>query len=200
MERKTSNNRKRNQKTKSHNSSFRPNHNDNALMLRPEYKGQPAIVIKMNADPLLVTTTVGAGFSSTTALQNSNIANFSSRFAAFTEFRVVKVEATARNFSSVNSGIANMWFTEDDASSPSSTSARDAKALQYNYANIVAGYQLSYVPHDPAQQTWNLVSTGNPIIGYFKHYTNITNFGCPNAATQLGAIEFVYTVQFRGLV
>lgn len=177
---------------------------DSALRLTPEYKGQPVTVLKINADPLLITTTVGAGYSSTTSLAAGRMTSFSTRFQAFTEYRIIKVKATAQNFSSNNSGIANMWFTEDDNTSPSATSALDAKALQYNYASTEKPLTLSYVPRDPAQQTWNVVSTasglGTPIIGFFKHYTNITNFGCPSAATSLGSVTFVYTVQFRGLI
>ncbi len=93
-----------------------------------------------------------------------------------------------------------MWFTEDDSSAPSTTSALDARAIQYNFADQTSKIELSYVPHDPAQQTWGLTSTANSTIGYFKFYTNITNFGCPNAATAVGSITFEYTVQFRGLV
>jgi hypothetical protein len=192
------------QKQNNYSSNHKPNKMDNELLLRPEYKGQTAIVIKINSDPVLITSTVGAGYSLAKPLRCSDSSNFSTRFQGFLECRLIKDKATAKNFSANNSGIGCMWFTEDDSTTPSSAIALDAKALQYNYASIDKNHKLSYVPHDPTQQQWTTVASHSggvgALIGYLKLYTNITNFGCPTAATQLGSVTLEYTVQFRGLV
>lgn len=179
----------------------RASNRDNALILRAEYSGQPTATLKMKGVPTVLTTTVTVGTVITNvALQSTAIFNFATRFSCFTEYRIVKVRANSRNFSSSNPGIANMWFSEDDSSAPNSSKALDAKCIQYNFSDVVNTYELDYVPHDPAQQTWTLVSAGTPIIGYFKLYTDSSVFGSPQTVVNLGIMTYEYTVQFRGLL
>lgn len=197
-------NYKQNKKSKRNYSNKPPsvkiNLQELALQLKPEFKGQQVCVLKVNGFPVPITTTVGAGYSASVPISGAGmIPNFIARFVGFTEYRIIKAKQTALNYSANNPGIANMWFSEDDSSSPSSTTAYDAKTLQYNYADIIGKHSQTYVPLDPVQQEWTLVSTGTKVVGYLKHYTNVTNFGCPSAATPLGSVKIELTVQFRGL-
>lgn len=179
----------------------RPQKIDNALMLRPEYKGQPVTVLKMKGVPSIIASAITSGVNNTNiALSSAFIQNFAARFIGFSEFRIVRVKATCRNFSSQNLGIANMWFSEDDSTTPNSSKALDVYCKQFNFSEIVNGTTMDYTPHDPAQQTWTLVSSGSPVIGYFKLYTDNANFGSPAVVTQLAIVTFTYTVQFRGLL
>jgi hypothetical protein len=173
---------------------------DNALMLKPEYRGQPVVSFKIKGTPVPYTTAVTSGqIAQNVSLSSAMIYNFATRFQTFTEFRIVKVKATMKNFSSLNPGIGSIWFSEDDSTSPGSAKAISAFTKQFNYADQVKGMSESYVPHDPAQQTWTLVSSGAPVIGYFKHFTNATDFGSSAVATAYGCILFDVTVQFRGM-
>lgn len=174
---------------------------DNALMLRPEYKGQPAISIKMRAFPYMLTTSVTSGIvSANVSLSKGNLNNFATNFAGFAEFRIVKVKASIKNYSSQSTGIGCVWFSEDDSSAVTVANALQAQCKQWNFSNVVNSTDMSYVPHDPAQQTWTLVSSGNPVIGYFKVWADNANFGTTIVATPLGIVTFEYTVQFRGLI
>jgi hypothetical protein len=180
----------------------RPNKNDNALLLRPEFKGQPAISLKVKGFPSILTTSVTSGqINSNIPVQATTLINsFTTRFQAFTEYRIVKCTAKLKNFSCSNPGLCNFWFTEDDTSTPTAAKALQAEAKQVNFADIVGNHKMTYVPHDPAQQTWTLVASGAPIVGYFKVFTDNANFGSTIIATTVGIIAYDLVVQFRGLI
>lgn len=173
---------------------------DDALTLKPEFKGQPVMAVKLTGFPVPITTTVGAGYSAVVGLQKSNIPNFATRFAGFTEFRVIKAKAKFRNFSSQNAGICNFWFSEDNSAAPTSSASIDERAKRFNFSDITKDHSLEYTPHDPAQQTWTTIASGDPVIGYLKIYTNIVEWGCPSAATTIGHYTIDYTVQLRGFI
>lgn len=173
--------------------------NDSALLLRPEYKGQPIVAHKISATPLILTPTLGV-LAVNQSLSSALIPSFATRFQAYTEFRIVKVEAKIANFSSTAIGLANHWFSEDDTAAPTASKAINAKADRFNWSDVTKEHILSFVPHDPAQQTWTLVSSGAPVIGYFKLYTDIANFGAASASVNLGIVDFELTVQLRGFI
>jgi len=178
-----------------------PQKQDNALLLRPEYSGQPVCAHIMCANPVPLTTNVTTGvIAYNLAIQSSIINNFASRFVGYTEFRVVKAVAKVRCSSSNGVGVLNHWFSEDDTAAPTASKTTNALALRFPAGDIIGSHDIKYVPHDPAQQTWTLVSSGNPIIGYYKFYTDNANWGSPIVSTQLCTLEFELTVQFRGFI
>lgn len=191
---------KQNNKKKQQQSS--PNKRDNALMLKPEFKGQPVVAFKVKGTPTVIAAAVTSGVvnQNVTLNQGGLMFNFAARFVTFTEFRITKVKAVVKNFSSNNPGIGLMWFSEDDTTTPTANKALDALTHQFNFSDVVGKHALTYVPHDPAQQTWTLVSSGNPIIGYFKLYSDATNFGTPIVATNLAIVTYDVTIQFRGFI
>lgn len=179
-----------------------PSKQDNALMLRPEYKGQVVTAMKIKGTPTILATAITSGVINQNISLNQGglLFNFPARFITFTEYRIIKVKATVKCFSTQNPGIALMWFSEDDTTTPTSAKALDAITKQFNLADVTGSHSVLYVPHDPAQQTWTLVSSGNPIIGYFKIYTDATNFGAGITALNVAIVTYDVTVQFRGLI
>jgi hypothetical protein len=174
---------------------------DPALELRPEYRGQPVVALKVPGIGSVLSTTVTTGvIALNSSLSSAAMNTFTTRFAAFSEYRISKVLVKVRNFATSNPGIGVMWFSEDDSSSPTLTKAVNILGKRFNFSNVDQVHTLSYVPHDPAQQTWTLVASGTPVIGYFKLYTDNTNFGSTIVATQQCNVEFDFTVQFRGFI
>jgi hypothetical protein len=174
---------------------------DNALILRSEYNGQPVMQLRLygNGGPQLTTVTSGQ-VALSTALNSSIITNFAARFPGFSEFRISKCIAKMRCFASTSPGIMNAWFSEDDSGTASATIALRTVCKRFNLSDTGKCHELTYVPHDPAQQTWTLVSSGAPTIGYFKLYTDNANFGSSIVATAVMLLEYEFDVQFRGLI
>jgi hypothetical protein len=171
-----------------------------ALQLMPEYKGQPVVTHVVPGTPVKVTTTVTTGaIAQQIILQSSSILNFAARFIGYTEFRIIKATAKVASFSSTNPGLLNHWFTEDDGAAPTATRAQQAQARRFPASDIRENV-ISYRPLDPAQQTWSLVSSGAPVIGYYYLYTNNANYGSSIVATDYALIDMEYTVQFRGFI
>jgi len=174
---------------------------DNALILRSEYQGQPTYQVQLAGLNSAIVTTVTTGqVAVNLPLSSAQIPDFSTRFAGFTEFRIVKALAKTRFFSTQTPGLLRSWFSEDDTAAPSLQKAEHAKARTDNFADVMGVRSLAYVPHDPAQQTWTLVSSGAPVIGYYKMYSDNGQYGAPIVATVAGLTEMLYTVQFRGLI
>jgi hypothetical protein len=175
---------------------------DTVLFLRPEFPGQPVCVHKVYTfvPPLLTTVTSGAIISNSTLVASTLIPNLATRFAGYSEFRIVKVIAKVRCYSTTNPGILVMWFSEDDSTAPTATKAISSVAKEFSASANLPEHTLTYVPHDPAQQTWTLVSSGAPVIGYHKLYTDNANFGSSIVATPYCTLAFESTVQFRGFI
>lgn len=172
---------------------------DNALLLRPEYLGQPVVSHRVLGIPIPMITTVTTGvYAVDVPLLSTQIQNFSTRFAGYLEYRLVKVKARTRMFSSINPGLLSQWFSEDNAATPTATTAQNSMSQQFSISSVEEEHDLTYVPHDPAQQIWTLVASGNPSIGNFKVYTDNGNYGAPIAVTTIGIVQLEYTAQFRG--
>jgi len=174
---------------------------DNALLLRPEYKGQPVTALIISGGQQVLSTTITTGvIAFTTPIEAALIPNFATRFAAFSEFRLIKAKARIASFSSTLPGLLNQWFSEDDTSTPTTAKAQNAMARRFPACDVQVN-QLSYVPHDPAQQTWQLVSSGAATsIGNHKIFTNNPDYGASTVATQYLSLEYELTVQFRGFI
>lgn len=190
-----------NKNTSTRNRVVKPSKRDNALMLRPEYKGQTVVCIKVPGLVQILATAITSGnVVINNTISSALIFQFAARFVGFTEFRIIKTKATIRHFSSANPGTYLTWFSEDDTSTPTAAKALEAPAKFFNFAAVDKETTLVYVPHDPAQQTWTLVSSGAPAIGYHKLYADNTNFGTSAVATNVASLRYTHTVQFRGLI
>lgn len=178
-----------------------PRARDSALMLRPEYSGQPVAEHTIDAYGGTLTTTITTGAIAVNASINSAlIQNFATRFAGYTEFRITKAVAIVRPFSTVNPGILLHWFSEDDTAAPTSAKAINALSREFSASDVMRNHSVSYTPHDPAQQTWTLVSSGAPVIGYYKLYTDNASFGSSATVTAYASLVFRLNVQFRGFI
>jgi hypothetical protein len=175
---------------------------DNALMLRPEYNGQPVVehMIESYQGPLSTTVTTGQIALLTAMSGSSIISSLPTRFAGYSEYRISKVRAKVRTFGSTLPGIITQWFSEDDSSTPTATKATQAMSRSFSASSNEKEHTVTYVPHDPAQQTWTLVASGAPVVGYHKLYTDNANFGSSIVATPYLSVMYDVWVQFRGFV
>jgi hypothetical protein len=169
-------------------------------MLRPEYPGQPTTTLVIQATPQVLSTTVTTGvIANQTTLGAAIIPNFATRFLAFEQFRIVKVKAKVENFAVTNPGLGNSWFDSDAAFTPNASRTENALAKRFPFSKP-SGHELSYVPHDPSEQGWSLVSNATGNIGNHYLYTDNANYGSSIVATAYALLQFELTVQFRGFV
>jgi len=188
----------RKQGRKPYGSARRSTVTDPALILRPEYKGQPLYVSKVESAPFVLTNAATSGLGSLTqAITATFIPSFGTRFDLFDEYRVIKATVRVRCFSSVAPGLGVMWFDDDASSPPSSTDAQRNKALRFNWSDTCNDHVLSWTPHDPSEQLFNPIATAYSPTN-FKLFTDNLNYGAPIVATQLCSVSTELTVQFRG--
>lgn len=175
------------------------NRQDPALILRTEFAGQPACVLKMLSESNLLTTTVTTGvIAASSGINPGGILNFATRFAGFNEYRIIKARLIVRFFSVTNSGVLSIWSASNlDSAAPSSSDAEQAKALRVNFSANTKEINFDYVPHDPLEQSWTQMGTGFT-CGHFKLYTDAANWGAPIAVTTIGNYQWEATVQLRG--
>ncbi len=169
------------------------------LVLQREYPGQPAMELKVRGPSGSLSTTVTTGvISISDAITPANfIHDFSSRFAGFEEYRIVKAVFTLLPYGSTIPGIIKLWFDSDFSSAPTSAEAYNAEGLQMQLCSVTPK-SLTYKPLDPALQAWSLVSSGTFNIGYVKVYTDNATYGAPIVATQVVMLTGEFTIQFRG--
>ncbi len=171
---------------------------DPALVLRREFPKQPITQHVIEGTPVPLTTTVTTGVvSHNTNISVLSIPQFSARFIGYESCRIVKAVATINTFGSTLPGVYRMWFDEDTSGAPSATQALSAEARTFPISDT-RKKSLVYVPHDPSQQNFQQVSVGSQNYGFFKLYTDTTNYGSPTAATPVMLVQITYTVQFRG--
>lgn len=173
---------------------------DNALLLRPEYNGQPVCAHILSGTPQIITLSSGSA-TINQGISSALIPTFATRFAGYSEFRIVKAVVRVSCFSSTQAGLGNIWFSEDDTAAPTAAKATNARARRFNWSDVDNRHTMTYVPHDPAQQTWTLTSSGAPVVGYFKLYTDSAVYGTPSAsASTIALVDYELTVQFRGFI
>lgn len=177
------------------------NRTDNALILRREFQGQPTCTHKLfnSGGPYSTTVTTGV-IATLVSLTSANLLpNLATRFVGYDQFRIVKVKATIRMFSSSNPGLVIAYFDDTNAA-PTGNASAFASSRRMNASDVVKPIVLTYIPRDPAQQFWSTVSGGSATIGYFKTYTDAANYGSSTVATPYYLVEYESTVQFRGFI
>jgi hypothetical protein len=137
--------------------------------------------------------------ANTTTLSNALISNFATRFALWDEYRVIKVEAIVRLFSTTNPGQLNMWYDipSTAGAAPALADSRKNRALRFSASAVMQTRRLVFTPTDPTLQLWNPNSLGLT-IGVFKLFTNNADYGASIVATQYCDVTFKMTIQFRG--
>lgn len=145
----------------------------------------------------MLTTTVTTGvIASVSPIRSADIPTFSTRFAGYKEWRIVKTVVKFKNFSSANAGLLVLWF-DNQTYTPTLATSVDTRGLRFNMSDITKNHVLTYVPHDVDEQAWTAMGT-DFTSGYIMFYTNNADYGAPVAITQIGLAEIVHTVQFRG--
>lgn len=170
---------------------------DPALALRPEFPGEPCVSLKINRNPLTLVTTVTTGvIASVSPIRSADIPTFSTRFAGFKEWRIVKTVVKFKNFSSNTTGLLCQWF-DNQTYTPSLVTSVNTRGQRFNMSSIGKDHVLVYTPHDVDEQAWTAIGT-DFTSGYIMFYTNNAEYGAPTTVTQVGTAEIVHTVQFRG--
>lgn len=136
----------------------------------------------------------------------TQVASFSSRWAAcFREYRVVGMRVSAR-IASVGTGSGELWMWLDEKSSPS-PSASDAQSARRaiiplaQAANGTRGSEakLSWMPHDLLDLDFTQTNTAASDV-YLKTYAAPGVTGTASATTASVIITASYRVQFRGVI
>ncbi len=194
------NKRNQNMIKKKKNQIIRPNI-DTSLLLIPEFPGQPNCTLKVTSDFVKLTTTVTTGaILAVATISSSGITNFTTRFAGFEEYRIVRSVLKINCFSSTNPGRIVAYVDPDDNTAPSLALSQAHRHITFAASDVANEKRLVYVPHDPAKQTWQTVATGTSATGYFKIYTSNGALGSSTVATEYMDYHMVHTIQFRGFV
>jgi len=172
------------------------------LKLHIEFQGQAKFQQWLAIAPIPIVTTVTTGVVSISqALETIFIPNFSTRFSAFQEARVIGSRVKVLLFSSTNPGVLNHWYESGvDTTAPTSDNAMNQIVKRFNSADILGTHGLRYTPSDPLELTWQPVSDAGTIAGNYNFYTDAANYGAPIVVTVLGQIQLDLLVQMRGLI
>lgn len=156
------------------------------------------MALKVNGDPLKYTTTVTTGvIASSTNILYSLISSFTTRFATWDEYRVVRVLFRIRFFSSTNPGIVRFWVEDRSSSAPTLAIAEAARGVVANASDVTREFRLDYKIMDPVYVDYTQLNATQS-VGYFNVYTNNANYGASAAATDYCVVTPVFTIQFRG--
>lgn len=174
---------------------------DPGLLMRPAFKGQTCVALKVEASPIVFTTTVTTGvISAKIDVQSSAIANFATKFGSlFEEYRIVKAVFATKLFNSTSPGLITSWVDEKNASSPTLAEAiaKSSNQNSFNASSINRTRTLTWTPHDPLDLQYIAIGA-NTVVSTFKAYTDNINFGSSAVALPYFAVYTTYTIQFRG--
>lgn len=167
--------------------------------LLPAYPGQVVKQFKVEASPLLLTTTVTTGvIAQVYAVKANNIANFATRFGVlFEEYRIVKARFTVKCFASTNTGLFVNWVDEKQTGNPTSTEALQ-KSLKAFACSSPSPHVLTWTANDPLDLQYIDIATITTELATFKIYTDATFFGSSIIATPYAQVFPEFWVQFRG--
>jgi hypothetical protein len=154
--------------------------------------------IKVPGDPIKYTTTVTTGvIAVSTNIVYTLISSFTTRFAAWDEYRVVRVQFKVRMFSSTNPGVVRVWVEDRLSSAPTLATAEAAKGLFINASCVNKEHLLDYKIYDPVYTDFTALNATQS-VGYLNVYTNNANYGASTVATDYLMITPMFTFQFRG--
>lgn len=135
----------------------------------------------------------------------ANFTNNANLFATFDEWKVhewgVQVQACQCESSAAIAGITNFWFDEDDTTVPTfaMTSHRTTQKLQNSaVASLASCAKYTYKPNGLVEKDW-VNTTGSPMAGSFKIYTDAANFGTQASAQVMYICTPFVIASFRGL-
>jgi hypothetical protein len=172
---------------------------NNISALIPFTKGVPATSLKIQGNPAKYTTTVTTGvIAVSTAIQAALCSNFSTRFQAFDEYRIIKAIFSAYPCSSNNPGSIVMWVEPLSNATPTSSLAATNTVTTFSAGGNSKVTTLSYRPVDYAYLDWTPVTTSTSPVGYLNVYTDNANFASSTTATDYCVIRATLTFQFRG--
>lgn len=162
--------------------------------------GVQVVTMKISTILPKYTTTVTTGvIASSVAIQASLMTNFSTRFAAFDEFRITQVLFKANLCSASNPGTINMWVEPLSNTVPNSTMAGTNSVRRFPAGGNDRTPTLLYRPADYAYLDWLTIGTTTSPIGWLNVYTDNSTFASSTVATDYMVVSADFTVQFRGM-
>lgn len=177
---------------------------DPNLQLRPAFRGQVCMSMKIEGTPVLFANASTTGLVNPVCLVNtSSISNFATRFGAlFEEYRFVKASFSVRLFSSTATGLLVSWVDEKVFSAPTLAESRTKSNTKdmLNASAVDKSIKLIWTPHDNRDLQYTDIGTSTSFAA-FKIYSDSPNYGINSTfSTNIGEIFPVFTVQFRGLL
>lgn len=152
----------------------------------------------MLGDPIKFTTTVTTGvIASSTQILYTLISSFTTRFATWDEYRVIRVRFHVRFFSSTLPGILRVWVEDRSNATPTLAIAQADKGLSPNMSDVARRHMLDYRIMDPVYVDYTQLNATQG-IGYLNVYTNNAQYGSTVVATDVCVITPEFTIQFRG--
>lgn len=201
MRRNRNNNNRRGRKPNKGRRMRNSRQSNTVLLLRPNFPGQPIGTFRIASDFQKLTTTVTSGLIQTViTISVAGITNFAARFVGFEEYRIVRSVLRMNCFSSTNPGRIVSYVDPDDNSAPTLALSQAHRNMIFSAADVSRTHNLTYVPQDPAKQTWQTVASGTAATGYFKIYTTNATLGSSIVATDYIGCDMMHTIQFRGFV
>ncbi len=170
---------------------------DTMAKLIPSFPGQVVKEFKMEALPVIQTTSAGGALASIYEIKASNVTNFTSRFGSlFEEYRIVKAKFTFRGYSSTTSGLFIHWIDEKDASAPTLAESKAKAAAAFAPADQ-RPHVLVWRARDPLDLQYIDCGTTTTTLATYKIYSETTTYGTTNSTTY-GCVFAEFWVQFRG--
>lgn len=180
--------------------SRRPrNRPDPNLELHPSFPGQAVLSCVVDADPTIYTTTITTGvISAAQTINAANITNFSTRFATWQEYRIVKVYVEWTCLAQTTTGVFVGWVDEAGSSAPSGNSSLAAGGrVEAPLGDVFNKHRKEWTVHDIGDLEYTAVGSTST-IGYIKTYTSNALYGAPTVATTAILMRPKYVIQFRG--
>ncbi len=168
----------------------------------PSYAGQQRAILQLPGVPELYSTTVTTGvIASRLPVNIGNITGFSSRFGTtFEEYRILA--ATFKiTCVSASTGVSKFWFEEKDVlSTPTSNESQEKThiVLPNTNASSKSSKTMRWRARDLLDLEYTDINTTVSPVS-LSIYTDNTFYGSPSTVTALWLVEFVATVEFRGL-
>ncbi len=120
------------------------------LELHPSFKGQAVLSCVIDADPTLLTTTVTTGvISSAQTISAANISSFTTRFAMWLEYRIVKVHIDWTCIANNTTGVCVGWIDEAGSGAPSGAASLAAGGrVEFPLSDVFGTHSKVWTPND----------------------------------------------------
>lgn len=172
------------------------------LVFGPSVPCQKQYSIIVPANTIKYSDTAG-GLTQVSNINAAQVNTFASRWGVvFEEYRIVKVVAHLLAVNNSQTGVSLVHWDEVNSGVPTLASAQNHRAKEIRNSPQAGESSVTMVwrPKDLNNEQWvqGTNTTFNPV--YFKVYTDVANLGATSLTAQLFIVQFLYTIQFRGVI